>query len=97
MPDYSAYADMNLWRQMENIAHSRWVGAFWQSRGIKVIPTVSWSDARSYSFCFDEIENRQKGRLMTPEEINKYKKYFKGISQRQIDEYLSLYYRRQKG
>lgn len=40
------------------------------------------------------IENRQKGRLMTPEEVNKYKKYFKGISQRQVDEYLSLYYRR---
>lgn len=55
-PDYSTYTDMNLWRQMESIAHSRWVGVFWQSKGLIVIPTVSWSDARSFAFCFDGIE-----------------------------------------
>lgn len=55
-PDYSTYTDMNLWRQMESVAHSRWVGAYWQSKGLKVIPTVSWGDARSYSFCFDGVE-----------------------------------------
>lgn len=55
-PDYSTYSDMNLWRQMESVAHSRWVGAFWQSNGLAVIPTVCWSDARSYNFCFDGIE-----------------------------------------
>lgn len=55
-PDYSTYADMDIWRQMESIAHSRWVGAYWQSKGLKVIPTVSWSTPRSYSFCFDGIE-----------------------------------------
>lgn len=55
-PDYSTYVDMNLWRQMESVAHNRWVGAFWQSKGFTVIPTVSWSDARSYNFCFDGIE-----------------------------------------
>lgn len=55
-PDYSTYSDMNLWRQIESVAHSRWVGAYWQSKGLKVIPTVTWGDARSYSFCFDGIE-----------------------------------------
>ncbi len=55
-PDYSTYSDMNLWRKMESVAHSRWVGAYWQSKGLKVIPTVSWGDARSYGFCFDGIE-----------------------------------------
>lgn len=55
-PDYSLYADMNLWRQIESVAHSRWIGAYWQSKGLKVIPTLSWSDARSYSFCFDGVE-----------------------------------------
>lgn len=55
-PDYSTYTDMNLWRQIESIAHSRWVGAYWQSKGLKVIPTISWGDARSFSFCFDGIE-----------------------------------------
>lgn len=55
-PDYSLYADMPLWMQMENVAKNRWCGAYWQSKGKIVIPTVSWSDASSYSFCFDGIE-----------------------------------------
>ena len=56
-PDNSTYADMNYWRQLESIAHSRWVGAYWQSCGLVVIPTISWSDRRSYSFCFDGVEH----------------------------------------
>lgn len=56
-PDNSTYADMNYWRQLESIAHSRWVGAYWQSCGLIVIPTISWSDPRSYGFCFDGVEN----------------------------------------
>lgn len=55
-PDYSTYADMNYWRQLESIAHSRWVGAFWQSCGLLVVPTISWSDVNSFSFCFDGVE-----------------------------------------
>lgn len=56
-PDNSTYSDMNYWRQLESVAHSRWVGAYWQSRGLNVIPTVTWSDTRSYTFCFDGIED----------------------------------------
>lgn len=55
-PDYSTYSDMNLWRQMESVAHSRWVGAFWQEQGQIVIPTISWSDKNSFEFCFDGVE-----------------------------------------
>lgn len=55
-PDNSTYADMNYWRQLESIAHSRWVGAYWQSRGLTVIPTISWSDTSSFEFCFDGVE-----------------------------------------
>ena len=55
-PDFSTYADMDLWRQLESVAKNRWVGAYWQSKGRIVIPTISWSDARSYEFCFDGIE-----------------------------------------
>lgn len=54
-PDYSTYAEMASWRQLESVAHSRWVGAYWQSKGLIVIPTVTWSDVGSYSFCFDGI------------------------------------------
>lgn len=55
-PDFSTYADMNLWRQLESVAQNHWVGAYWQSNGLTVIPTVSWGDARSFEFCFDGIE-----------------------------------------
>ena len=55
-PDFSTYADMDFWRQLESVAKNRWVGAYWQSKGITVIPTVSWSDARSFEFCFDGVE-----------------------------------------
>lgn len=55
-PDFSLYADMPLWKQIENVAKNRWVGAFWQAEGLKVIPTVSWSTASSFEFCFDGIE-----------------------------------------
>ena len=56
-PDFSTYVDMDLWRQLESVAKNRWVGAYWQSKGCLVVPTVSWSDARSYEFCFDGVEN----------------------------------------
>ncbi|MBQ9209570.1 MAG: DUF4417 domain-containing protein [Oscillospiraceae bacterium] len=55
-PDYSAYSDMNYWRQLESVAHSRWVGAYWQSMGLKAVPTMTWSDSRSYTFCNDGVE-----------------------------------------
>ena len=32
------------------------LGAYWQSKGRIVIPTISWSDARSFEFCFDGVE-----------------------------------------
>lgn len=55
-PDYSLYADMPLWRQLENVAKNRWVGAYWQSKGLTVVPTISWSTPRSYEFCFEGVE-----------------------------------------
>ena len=55
-PDFSTYAEMDLWRQLESVAQNRWVGTYWQSKGLTVIPTVSWSTPRSFEFCFDGIE-----------------------------------------
>lgn len=55
-PDFSTYADMDLWRQLESVAKNRWVGAYWQSKGRIVIPTISWGDAQSFEFCFDGVE-----------------------------------------
>ena len=47
-PDFSTYADMSLWRQLESVAKNRWCGAYWQSKGLTVIPTISWSTPSSY-------------------------------------------------
>lgn len=55
-PDFSLYTDMPLLLQMYSVFKNRWCGAFWQSQGLNVIPTISWSDERSFSFCFDGIE-----------------------------------------
>lgn len=55
-PDFSLYTDMPLLLQMYNTFKNRWVGAYWQSKGLKVIPTISWSDERSFDFCFDGVE-----------------------------------------
>lgn len=55
-PDFSTYADMNLWRQLESVAKNRWIGAYWQSKGLTVIPTISWGLYQSYEFCFDGVE-----------------------------------------
>lgn len=55
-PDFSLYTDMPILLQMYSTFKSRWCGAYWQSLGLKVIPTISWSDERSFDFCFDGIE-----------------------------------------
>ncbi|MGI5984443.1 MAG: DUF4417 domain-containing protein [Clostridiales bacterium] len=35
---------------------NRWCGAYWASKGIRVIPTVNWGDETSFDFCFEGIE-----------------------------------------
>ena len=54
-PDFSLYMDMPMAMKIWNIYRSRQVGAFYQSRGIKVIPTLSWAEKETFSFCFAGI------------------------------------------
>lgn len=56
-PDFSVYGEMQPWRQIESVAHGRWVGAWWQAHGMAVVPTVSWNGYPSFDFCFDGIED----------------------------------------
>lgn len=56
-PDFSLFTNMPVALQIESVFKNRWCGAYWQSQGLKVIPTVSWGDERSFDFCFDGIEN----------------------------------------
>jgi len=57
-PDFSLYADDPITKQMMNTFRSRWCGWFWQTHGLTVIPTVSWSTIYSYEFCFDGIPEK---------------------------------------
>lgn len=55
-PDFSLYLDMPKPLQIYNVYRSRLLGAYWQSEGINVIPTLSWSDENSFDFAFDGLE-----------------------------------------
>ena len=50
-PDFSPYCDMPLATQIYNHYRKHWLGAYWQSQGITVIPTIRAStDPRSLEF-----------------------------------------------
>lgn len=52
-PDFSTYTDMPLAMQIYNHYRKHWLAAYWQLNGITVYPTISWSDEKSYDWCFD--------------------------------------------
>ena len=52
-PDFSTYTDFPKAVQIWNHYRKHWLGAYWQSNGITVIPTISWSDESSFDWCFD--------------------------------------------
>ena len=54
-PDFSLYTDMPLAMQIWNVYRSRIMGVIFEENGIKVIPTISWSDSRSFDFAFEGI------------------------------------------
>lgn len=54
-PDFSLYADMPKAMQIWNTYRNRLLAAWLQHNGVYVIPTVSWSDHKSYEFCFDGL------------------------------------------
>lgn len=55
-PDFSMYLEMAPIMQLYNIFRNRWCGAYWASKGIRVIPTVNWGDESTFDFCFEGIE-----------------------------------------
>ena len=54
-PDFSMYVDFPRVVSMFNHYRKQWCGAYWQEYGIKVIPTVGWSDEASFEWCFDGL------------------------------------------
>ncbi len=60
--DYFFTPDLSLWRDLptdfynrENVYRTRFVGAYWQHCGFKVIPTASWGGLNSFSYCFEGL------------------------------------------
>lgn len=57
-PDFSLYTDhppaVHLW----NVFRARYLGAFWQREGLKIIPTVGWAGPASYDYCFLGLPKR---------------------------------------
>ncbi len=56
-PDFSLYTDMPMAMQIWNVYRSRLIGQIMQDEGMRVIPTISWSEESSYEFAFDGIES----------------------------------------
>ena len=52
-PDFSTYTDFPMVIQLYNHYRKHWLGAYWWEQGIKVIPTIGWSDRKSFRWCFD--------------------------------------------
>lgn len=54
-PDFSLWRGMPRAAQIWNVYRSRWCGAYWQSQGVKVIPTACWGTPDTFDFCFEGI------------------------------------------
>ena len=52
-PDFSMFTDYPKAVQIYNHWRKHLLGAYWQSLGIRVFPSICWSDHESYDWCFD--------------------------------------------
>lgn len=51
-PDFSMFVDMPLVMQMWKHYQKMWFSYYMQKCGLVVIPTIGWSDSKSFDFCF---------------------------------------------
>lgn len=54
-PDFSMYLEMAPVMQLYNVFCNRWCGAYFASKGIRVVPTVSSGSETTCDFCFNGI------------------------------------------
>jgi hypothetical protein len=65
--DFSLCRDAPLTVQLWNTYCNRWMGAFWQHQGLRVIPTIGWSTARTFRFAFCGVPPGQILAIGTPD------------------------------
>ena len=58
-PDFSLYRNMPLCFQLWNTYRGRAIAIWLQNNGIEVIPNVRFGDERTFSFCFDGVEENK--------------------------------------
>ena len=81
-PDFSLYMDMPMPMKIWNVYRSRQIGAYYQSCGIKVIPTISWAEVETFKFAFKGIEKGSIVAISTigvKEDVNALKIWTEGI------------------
>jgi len=74
-PDFSLLIDMPLPLQMYNVYRNRLIGYLWQKKGLNIIPTISWSNIKSFDFCFKGVKKNSNvciSNIGCRNEINKY-------------------------
>lgn len=54
-PDFSLYTTYPVGIQIYNTFRNMAIGQYFQNMGLVCIPTASWSDERSFAFCFDGL------------------------------------------
>ena len=54
-PDFSLLVGMPEPLQMFQVYRNRLVGYIWQNRGLNVVPCISWSDSKSFEYCFNGV------------------------------------------
>lgn len=55
-PDFSLYLDYPEPVKIYNTYKNRWLGHYWQSLGLIVIPSINWANPISYAYCFKGVE-----------------------------------------
>lgn len=58
-PDFSLYRNMPLVMQLWNTYRSRAIAVWLQNNGVEVIPNIRFGDERTFSFCFDGVEENK--------------------------------------
>lgn len=51
-PDYSLYLDMPDPMTRWNVYRQRMLGAWWETQGVKTVPTVTWGDANTWAYAW---------------------------------------------
>lgn len=54
-PDFSLFVNHPKAVQLFSHYKKQWLSAYWAEQGITVIPTICWSDSKSFEWCFDGV------------------------------------------